>query len=275
MIETLQLIPVVDQRLVTLLRSLEKQDWNRITIAGSWTVKDVAAHLLDTAMRSVSLYRDDYPGEKPQGINSYGELVLYLDQLNADWVKAFRRVSPEQIIDLLETVSREQYQQLCKLDPAAPAVFSVAWAGESVSTNAFHIAREYTEKFHHQMQIRDVVGQMEPLLHNQFFHPFIHTLLLGLPFHYSAVSAREGAQIGISIEQCGEWNLKKNGKTWELNIGKPDDPLATVSLTKDLAWRLFTKGITPERAQSLATVAGDLRLAGHCFTLLAVMTKRR
>ena len=44
-------------------------------------------------------------------------------------------------------------------DPDAPAVFSVAWAGEDKSAHWFDVAREYTEKWHHQQQIRDAVGR--------------------------------------------------------------------------------------------------------------------
>jgi hypothetical protein len=48
---------------------------------------------------------------------------------------------------------------LKELDPFAEAIFSVGWAGEEKSLNWFHIAREYTEKWHHQQQIRLAVGQ--------------------------------------------------------------------------------------------------------------------
>ena len=39
------------------------------------------------------------------------------------------------------------------------AIFSVAWAGESESENWFDVARDYTERWHHQQQIRDAVGR--------------------------------------------------------------------------------------------------------------------
>jgi hypothetical protein len=34
----------------------------------------------------------------------------------------------------------------------------VAWAGEAESTNLFDTAREYTERWHHDMQIRSPLG---------------------------------------------------------------------------------------------------------------------
>jgi hypothetical protein len=41
-----------------------------------------------------------------------------------------------------------------RLDPDA-AGLAAAWAGETDSRNWFDVAREYTEKWHHQQQLRD------------------------------------------------------------------------------------------------------------------------
>jgi hypothetical protein len=49
------------------------------------------------------------------------------------------------------------------LPPHAEAPFGVAWAGETRSANWLDTGREYTERWHHQMQIRDAVGA-PPLL---------------------------------------------------------------------------------------------------------------
>ena len=57
---TAHLFPALDARLVELLRGLTPDDWNRPTIAPRWTVKDVAAHLLDTLLRRLSFGRDGY-----------------------------------------------------------------------------------------------------------------------------------------------------------------------------------------------------------------------
>ena len=37
--------------LVALLRTLSAEAWRRPTLAGSWLVRDVVAHLLDTTLR--------------------------------------------------------------------------------------------------------------------------------------------------------------------------------------------------------------------------------
>jgi len=49
---------MVDQRLIELLKSLDSAQWDLPTIAPQWSVRDVAAHLLDTAFRKLSIGRD-------------------------------------------------------------------------------------------------------------------------------------------------------------------------------------------------------------------------
>ena len=51
-VETLHLFPVLNKLLIELLSSLSADDWNKPTIAKLWTVKDIAAHLLDTNIRT-------------------------------------------------------------------------------------------------------------------------------------------------------------------------------------------------------------------------------
>ena len=144
-IQVLPLFPGLDDKLSELLRSLSSEDWQQPTLARKWTVKDVAAHLLDGNLRTLSFVRDRYFGEKPERIEIYQDLVVYLNQLNAEWVAAAKRLSPGVIIDLLEITGKEYYEVLSALDPWEDAVFSVAWAGDEISKNWFHVAREYTE----------------------------------------------------------------------------------------------------------------------------------
>jgi Mycothiol maleylpyruvate isomerase N-terminal domain len=52
------LLRTVDGDLTGLLRSLSAHEWDHQTIAPLWKVRDVAAHLLDTALRKLSMARD-------------------------------------------------------------------------------------------------------------------------------------------------------------------------------------------------------------------------
>jgi hypothetical protein len=44
----------VDQHLIELLTSLDAAEWDLPTVVPQWSVRDVAAHLLDTALRKLS-----------------------------------------------------------------------------------------------------------------------------------------------------------------------------------------------------------------------------
>ncbi|HEY8928946.1 MAG TPA: maleylpyruvate isomerase N-terminal domain-containing protein [Mucilaginibacter sp.] len=271
-IKTIHLFPLLHDLLIDLLRSLEPADWQKRTIAPLWTVKDIAAHLLDVNMRTIATV-NNYSGTSPQNINSYTDLVNYLNELNNVWVRAMDRVSPQQLIELMETTGRRHYQYLESLDPFAPAMFAVSWAGEEQSENWFHIAREYTEKWHHQQQIRDAVGK-PGIMHYELFYPCMDTFMQAMPYTYRNTVAAENTviQITISTPNGGTWYLHKQQAGWTLTkdtiSGQPD---ASITITPDTAWKLFTKGMKPDIAMQSAYINGDESLARVMLGTIAVM----
>lgn len=271
-IVTLPLFPELDRLLLELLHSLTPADWQRPTLAREWTVKDIAAHLLDGNLRTLSMLRDGHFGEAPDDF-SYAGLVAYLNRLNAGWVRAARRLSPAVLTDLLAQSGAEYTAYLHTLDPWAPAAFAVAWAGESESLNWFHIARDYTEKWHHQQQIRTAVGQPAPLMEPALFRPFIETMMRGLPHAYRTVAAPEGTlvQVIISGAAGGTWELARAAGSWHLQPPGTAAPAATLTLAPADAWQLFTKGLSAAEAQVRAQWAGDEDLAVAALRMVAVM----
>ena len=268
---TAHLFPKLDEALIGLLRSFAPEDWDRPTIAPLWTVKDVAAHLLDTNFRSLSIQRDHYFGEKPGDIRSYRDLVDFLNRLNADWVKAMKRLSPLVLTDLLETTGKEFCSCMAMLDPFATAAFSVAWAGEEHSLNWFHVAREYTEKWHHQQQIRLAVGKDEPLYVQELYYPHLDTSMRALPYHYRDISAKHQTMICVTVPGQGSWYLYKDDTYWSLVKEAFISADCTISIPPDIAWRLFTKGIKREEAEGLISITGNKELGEHILSMLAVM----
>src|SRR5258708_31259120 len=90
---TAHLFPKLDGMLIELLRSLGPEDWEKQTVSPKWKVKDVAAHLLDTALRGVSLVRDGYVVGSPR-IKSAADLAAFINRLNGEGVTGSRRLSP-------------------------------------------------------------------------------------------------------------------------------------------------------------------------------------
>jgi hypothetical protein len=233
----------------------------------------VAAHLLDSNIRATSILRDGYGGEKHSGSDSYDDLVIFLNKLNADWVRALRRVSPAVLIDLLEITGKPFCKCMQSLDPSATAAISVAWAGETESANWFHVAREYTEKWHHQQQIRHAIGDDGILLTERFYLPYLDTSMRGLPHHYRNVKAGAGTTIRFAVRGLNGalWYLARVDNRWELYSECDAHVSCSVDIDGSVAWRIFTKGIGKSEAQPFVHVDGEQGLGNHVLGMIAVM----
>ncbi|MBH2005149.1 MAG: maleylpyruvate isomerase N-terminal domain-containing protein [Sphingobacteriia bacterium] len=271
-INTLPLFPLLDLRLLEMLRELTPEEWNRPTIAKQWTVKDIAAHLLDGNLRGLSVSRDGYFGISSEAIHSYRELVVFLNRLNHQWTDAAKRLSPPLLISLLELTDKEYHEHLLSLNPFDEAVFGVAWAGQERSENWFHIAREYTEKFIHQQQIRDALGK-EPLFSEILFRPFISTLMYALPVAYKNTEAPEGTIIALQIGSATgeEYRIIRNYNGWSLTEVSEAIATSTIQMNPDTAWKVFSKGISPEMALEQVTITGNAALGKITLEMVAVM----
>jgi uncharacterized protein (TIGR03083 family) len=273
-----ELFGEVHEELLELLRSLSDDDWYKPTVAGSWQVRDIVAHLLDTDIRRLSFQRDKapmVPPEKTIALSSpegYRDLVDFLNQLNADWVKAAKRIGPKLLIEFLSITGPQVAKLFQSLDPFAPARIGVAWAGEEKSQNWFDIAREYTEKWHHQQQIRDAVGA-PALTSRKWLFPVLDTFLRGLPHTYREPGADDGARITFIItgEAGGDWTLSREGGAWKLYSGKSETSACVVRMDQDTAWRLLTKGLSREEAAARVEFTGDATLGQPILGMLSVM----
>lgn len=271
MIHTIHLFPELDDKLIELLKSLQPEDWNKPTVARMWAVRDVAAHLLDGNVRVIS-GRDGHYTAPDREINGYDDLVAYLNQFNADWVKAAQRISPQLLTELLESTGKQYSQIMAAQDLDANAPYPVSWAGETISKNWFHIAREYTEKWHHQQQIRDAVGK-PGIMTRRLFQPLMDTFLRGLPHTYRNTPAQEGTAIAIQVgleEPITAYNVRRNGQ-WVVEEALEDLADATITIPADTAWKLFTKAMSPADAAGAVTITGDEALASTTLNLIAVM----
>jgi len=268
---TTDLFPEIEQKLVDLLRSLTSDDWDRQTLAPKWKVRHVVAHLLDTQLRKLSLARDKYFADSPQ-ISSPQDLVDFINRLNAEGVALYSRLSPAVLISLMEIASRESYEFHRSLDPYAKAMFSVSWAGESESQNWFDTARELTERWHHQQQIREAVGR-PGILTPELYHPVLDCFMRGLPYAYRDVEAKAETIVRVAVAgPCGgEWQLHRDAAEWSVEPPSPGSFDARVTLPEAIAWRVFTKGIAREAALPQARIEGCRELALPVLGLTAIV----
>jgi len=95
----IDLFPPLMEALLALLSGLAAEDWDRPTVCGSWSVKDVAQHLLGGDVHMLSRGRDGYTVPAP--VMDWDGLVAYINRHNAAWVEATRKLSPRVLLDLL------------------------------------------------------------------------------------------------------------------------------------------------------------------------------
>lgn len=261
----------VDEKLIELLLSLSVSEWDAQTVAPRWKVRDVAAHLLDTVLRKLSLVRDSWSVEAVD-IRSPQDVVTLVNRLNEEGVGVYRRLSPPVLIDMMKLACEQSARFHESLDPFAPAAFGVSWAGEASSLNWFDTARELTERWHHQQQIREATdrpGIMTP----ELYHPVLDCFLRGLPHLYREAEAPAGTVVLIEIAgDCGgEWLLARESGSWELVKESTAEPAARVTIPQEIAWRVFTKGINRDLARSQIKIQGDSRLGQLVLELTAVV----
>lgn len=264
--------PGLHDHLLSLLRGLQAADWDRPTGCALWSVKDIAAHLLDGSLRRLSFGRDALTATVSPAPLGYQELVAYLNRLNAEWTAAAKRLSPRVLIELLEYTGPEVHAFFRSLDPYADAMFAVAWAGQDRSPNWFDIGREYTERWLHQQQIREAVGA-PALTGREWLHPALDIFVRALPFTYRSTDGVPGQTIRIEIngESGGVWTLVREPAGWGLFLGASREPTTRIALDQETAWKLFSKGLSPEQARRSIRVEGDRRLGEPVFGSLAVM----
>lgn len=269
-IKTLHLFAPLDNNLIELLTSLRPDEWDLPTVAKKWKVRDIAAHLLDGNIRLISMMRDGYQPPIDTPISSHQDIVEYLNRINAEWVNAMRRVSPELLTDLLRQTGPEYTRLIAELDPQETAIFPVSWAGEHKSKNWFHIAREYTEKWHHQQQIRDATGK-ESIMTKEFYYPFLDTCMRALPHTYRDVKFPEGVGLKFTItgEGGGDWFLKQEDN-WIL-VDELDCPEAELILDGEIAWKLFTKSWRKKDVLPFMKITGLPQLAEPALGMISVM----
>jgi uncharacterized protein (TIGR03083 family) len=270
-IHALDALDEVEAMLLDLLPTLSAADWDQPTIVAGWRVRHVAAHLLDTALRKLSVVRDGHFADGPAS-GSPEDVRAFVDRINAQGVAVYGRLSPAVLVALMRAASRDLCALQRQLDPYAPATFAVSWAGEEQSPNWFDTARELTERWHHQQQIRlaiDRPGIMAPDL----YHPVLDCFMRALPYTYRNVAAPVGTHVEVRVsgESGGVWNLQRDDERWLLLRDVKEPAMAIVTIPEDVAWRVFTKGIRRDEAEARVAIEGDRTLGLHVLSSVAIV----
>ena len=217
-IDTRPLFRPVSGSLVTLLRGLPSESWDRSTVAGAWVVRDVVAHLLDSTLPRLSFHRDGMtPLPPPNAIASERDFVAFINDLNAQ-----------------------------------------SWAGEQASEGWFDIGREFTELWHHQQQIRMAVGAaslVDPKFLAAVIDVAIRGLPHA--FRDVPAERGQTVTIDISGASGSQWTLLREAQHWTLWRGEPSEVTSRIRLDDDTAWKLLFNAMPERDAAEAVLVEGS------------------
>ncbi|HKB11461.1 MAG TPA: maleylpyruvate isomerase family mycothiol-dependent enzyme [Vicinamibacterales bacterium] len=270
-------LPIVDTRrffhpltreIVAVLRSADDDQWERQTLAGSWQVRDVAAHLIDTALRRLSFHRDGASAPRPSPGQDF---VAFINELNATWTRAARRLSPRVLTGLYAEAGSSLAEFVETLDLEAPAFFPVSWAGGD-SRQWLDIGREFTEVWHHGAQIRDALGA-GPFSDPEWLRAVLQIAMHALPHAYQDVAAADGASVTIRVSgpSSGAWTLQRSGVGWSIDEGEASGAAAAISLDDEIAWRVLFNALPPSEAEPLVRIDGNTALGRRILHVRAVI----
>ena len=307
-IDVRRMFPVERDELLTLLGSLTEADWLAPTVCPGWTVHDLTAHIVHDYLRRLSAGRDGWSaGWTPV---PDAELAPVLNRANDEFVATARGLSPRVLIALLAGFGPQLDEYWSTIDPDATGV-SVSWAVPDAPAPAWlDVAREYTELWVHQQQIRSAVGRpgadSRPLT-----YPVIDTFLRALP---QALADADGASVTVRVTAPVDdaWTARRGDGGWFLRRGElppPDGrqpeaggapeadgateangvpeadgapeaggateadgvPDARLELSPETLWQVATRGLTPAEALERTAVTGDTALATSALHLVSIV----
>ena len=271
-VDTRTIFPEIAEMLISLLGSLNNEDWQKPTCYPNWKVRDIAMHLVRTGLGRLSKQRDGYGAEEPKTDPvPFEKLCGHIADGNDRWNAVTQNISPALILDLVSLVEKQLADFISSHPLEGKALYPVGWAGETESENWFDIAREYTERWHHQQQIREAVGAAG-ITERKYLYPVLDTLIRAVPFWYRNIPAAEGTAISIKIsgEAGGEWALLMESSRWQLYEGTAESG-TRVELDDNTAWKLLTRSVSTDSVSDNIVLSGNRDLAGNFINVRAIM----
>jgi uncharacterized protein (TIGR03083 family) len=263
------LFPRERAELTGLLQELDPGDWQRPTICPGWRVRDVVAHLVHDYLRKLSGTRDGMtaPGPLP------GEdLPAFLHRANQEFVDVAARWSTRTLVDLLGHLG-PQLDQLWAAADMTELGEAVSWAAPGRPAPVWlDIAREYTEYWVHQQQIRDAVGRAGAA-GAEYLGPVVDTFLRAVPHALREVPAVAGTclQVEITGPGGGAWSVTRQEAGWAIRPGRCAGPAAAARLSSDTLWRVATRGITAAAALERSRIDGSRELGAAALRLVSII----
>ncbi|MGN6793028.1 MAG: maleylpyruvate isomerase family mycothiol-dependent enzyme [Streptosporangiaceae bacterium] len=262
--------PLERAELIGLLSNLDAEDWRRATVCPGWTVHDIVAHVVHDYLRKLARTRDGYD---PRGPRPGEEMPAFLHRVNQEFVDVASLLSPRVLIDLLDYLGPQLDRLWADLDLDRLGE-AVSWAAPGVPAPTWlDVAREYSEFWVHQQQIRDAVGRPGANAEN-LTAPVIDAFLRAVPHALRDVPAERGSglEVAVSGPGGGTWSAWLGETRWSISRGSAQETARTrVALSSDTLWRVATRGIGVDDARARATVTGNQALGTAALSLVSII----
>ncbi|MDR2985783.1 MAG: maleylpyruvate isomerase family mycothiol-dependent enzyme [Nocardiopsaceae bacterium] len=262
--------PLERAELIGLLASLEADDWRRATVCPGWSVHDIVAHVVHDYMRKLSGKRDGHaaPGPRPED-----DLPTFLHRVNQEFVDVASRWSPRVLIDLLDHLGPQLDHLWAELDLNQLGE-PVSWAApDAPAPTWLDVAREYSEYWVHQQQIRDAVGRAGAN-DEHLTAPVIDAFLRAVPYTLRDVRAEPGTGLEITVSGSGGgiWTARRGETRWAITRASAESQTRTrIAVSSDTLWRVATRGIGVDEASAEATMTGDQALGTVALSLVSII----
>jgi uncharacterized protein (TIGR03083 family) len=260
--------------LLELLTGLAREQWETDTPCPGWTVHDLTAHLLGDDLGVLSRDRDEYSDRlsiETGARATWKSLVESLNRTNEQWVQATRDLSGRLLVELLRYSGELSYEYFRGLDPDGLGD-TVSWAGPEPAPHWLNTARQYTERWVHQAQIREAL-RLPSLDEPRFLSPVIATFTRALSRAYSAQQADEGTCITVSVQgqAGGHWSLRRQSGGWVLYEGEAPSPVTSIRLDQETFWRHLSRDDRSGVRDRVET-SGKVQFAEPFFDAVAMIT---
>jgi uncharacterized protein (TIGR03083 family) len=264
--------------LLDLLATLRPSDWDRPTACPGWSVLDLCGHLLGDDLSGIARHRDGHFGTPPPAGVDDGGFADWLDGLNDEWVAAMRRLSPRLVCELLADTGRQLADAFADQDPSARTAH-VSWASDEPVPLWLDHARELTERWVHQQQVRQAVNR-PTWLEAGVTSVVLDCLRWAYPKGLRHCRRPAGTAVAIHVVDLDgtDWRLVSHGGPdvgdwrYELPGPKSPAPAAEANLTVDQAWRSLTNNLTAAERAALP-LSGDTELVAALAATRAIIAR--
>lgn len=235
-LDTRPLFPALRAELIALLSGLDRTEWELTTACPGWNVGDVATHILGDM-----LWRLSGAEARQEVMPQPGEdLADLLDRSNQEWVDVARRLSPAVVVGMIDWAGGQLDIVWQSVDLEAPSL-GVPWAGVDPSPAWFDLAREFTEYWVHQQQIRDAASS--PGGDPASLSVVLDVFARGLPHTLNGVLDPKSDWLVVNVTggTSQRWVYERTLTGWSLvpvsaPIGSPE-----VRMDSDELWRLWVR----------------------------------